>query len=94
MIDFFILSQIPRNTKKKLEELKIRYVLNSNQGEDEGTQTLDSTEIAIRKTTSDISSTEQVSKNLYYAIQHLEKRNVGKYKGLLDVEECIRLRYS
>ena len=77
--------------KKKLQKLKIRYVLNSNQGEDEGTQTLDSTEIAVNKNISDISSNkQQVSKNLYNAIQHLEKRNVGKDKGLLDVEECIQ----
>ena len=77
--------------QEKLQKLKIRYVHNSNQGEGEGTQTLDSTELAISKNTSDNLSTEQqVSKNLYNAIQHLEKRNVGEDKGLLDVEECIQ----
>ena len=74
-----------------MKDLKIKYILNSNQGEDEGTQTLNSTKIAVNKNTSDnLSSEEQVSKNLYNAIQHLEKRNIGEDKGLLDVEECIQ----
>ena len=77
--------------QKKLKDLKIKYILNSNQGEDEGTQTLDSTELAIKKNISDIlSSEEQVSKNLNDAIQHFEERNTGEDKGLLDVEECIQ----
>ena len=77
--------------QKKLQELKIKYILNSNQGENEGTQTLDSTKIAVNKNTFDnLSFEEQVSKNLNDAIQHLEERNIGEDKGLLDVEECIQ----
>ena len=74
-----------------LLELKIRYVLSSNQGEDEGTKTLESTKIALNKNKSEaFSLQEQVSLNLYNAIQHLEERNLGNDRGLLDVEECIQ----
>ena len=77
--------------KKKLQELQIKYILHCNYGEAEGTQTLDSTKIAVNKNVSEFLSTEEiVSKNLYNAIQHLEERNTGEDKGLLDVEECIQ----
>ena len=83
-----------RNTQdyqRKLYDLKVKFVLNSNCGENEGTQTMDSTVSALNKRDGErISSEEQVSKNLLDAINHLESRNSGADRGLLDVEECIQ----
>ena len=77
--------------KKMLNELKLKFVLNSNHGENEGTQTMESTETAINKREEDkFSLEEQVSKNLLEALNYLEKRNLDQDKGMLDVEECIQ----
>ena len=89
-LDFY--KSIPNNQKyqNKLCELKIKYVLNSNRGENEGTQTLESTEAALnRKDHEDVSSKEQVTQNMEAALKHLEERNSGENKGLMDVEEFI-----
>ena len=77
--------------EKRLKKLKLKFVLSSNQGENEGTQTMESTELAINKIDeNNFSSKEQVLKNLFKALNYLEKRNFDKDKGLLDVEECIQ----
>ena len=75
----------------KLYKLKVNFVFNSNCGENEGTQTLEDTVTALNKKNSNSisSAEEQVSINLMDAINHLEKRNSGNDRGLLDVEECI-----
>ena len=90
--DFKFYESIPNAQKyqDKLYELKIRYVLNTNRGENEGTQTLESTRTALnREDQENVSSEEQVSKNLGAALKHLEERNSGENKGLMDVEEFI-----
>ena len=77
--------------KKKLEELKSKFILNSNLGENEGTLTMESTKIALEKINDqNVNSKEQVSINLLRAMNHLIERNSGKDKGLLEVEECIQ----
>ena len=77
--------------QKKLKELKLRFVLRSNYGENEGTQTMESTELAINKRDKEkFSHKEQVSKNLFKALNYLEERNLNQDKGLLDVEECVQ----
>ena len=86
---------IVQNTKEyqnRLKKLKIRYIFNSNQGESEGTQTMESTEQALnRKENEHVVAEEQVSRNLLAALKHLENRNSeDENKGLLDVEECIQ----
>ena len=76
--------------ESKLIELKLKFVHSCNVGENEGTQTLESTRNAVnRKVDENISLEEQVSKNLWAALKHLEERNSGEDKGLLDIEECI-----
>ena len=83
--------QNTQDYQRKLYDLKVKFVLNSNCGENEGTQTMDSTVSALNKRDGErISSEEQVSKNLLDAINHLESRNSGADTGLLDVEECIQ----
>ena len=77
--------------EKRLNTLKLNFVLCSNLGENEGTQTMESTETAINKKKEEkCSLEEQVSKNLIQALNYLEKRNLDQDKGLLDVEECIQ----
>ena len=49
-------------------------VFNNNRGEDEEIKTMDSTEIALNKIDDvDISSEKRVSRNLYAAINYLER---------------------
>ena len=76
----------------KMHQLKLSYVLHSNCGEGEGTQTIKSTEKAVNKTDNErILAEEQVSRNIFAALNHLEKRNVGdENAGFLDIEECIQ----
>ena len=85
-------AQNTKEYKNRLENLKLRYILNSNHGEGEGTQTMETTEQAINKKENErILSEEQVSRNLLAALDHLEIRNSeDENKGLLDVEECIQ----
>ena len=79
------------NYERKLLELKTIFVLSTNCGENEGTQTMNSTQNSINKQNNEyISFEQQVSKNLFAAVNHLEKRNSGADKGLLDIEECIQ----
>ena len=76
--------------EKRLCKLNVKFVVSSNQGENEGTQTTKSTELAINKKDKDnFFSKEQVSKNLFKALNFLEKRNSDENKGMLDVEECV-----
>ena len=83
-------SQDTQEYQCKLCELKVNFVLNSNCGENEGTQTMEDTVTALNKKNSNsISFEEQVSVNLLDAINYLQERNSGDDKGLLDVEECI-----
>ena len=91
--DFKFYESIPnaQEYQGKLYELKLRYVLNTNRGENEGTQTLESTRTALnREDHENVSSEEQVTKNLGAALKHLEERNLGECKGLMDVEEFIQ----
>lgn len=74
-----------------LQDMKLRYILNTNIGEEEGTKDLLSTKKALEKgDTENIAPPEKVSRNLLRAINHLEKINQGPDKGLLDIEECIQ----
>ena len=85
-------AQNTKECKNRLKILKLNYILNSNHGEGEGTQTMETTERAINKKENErILPEEQVSRNLLAALDHLEIRNSeGQNKGLLDVEECIQ----
>ena len=70
-----------RNTRR-LYRLKLDYVLNSNRGEGEETQTRESTEEAINeRNDQSLSNEKQVSKNLFTALNHLEERNSGEDKA-------------
>jgi len=78
----------------KVENLKIQYILSSNVGESEGTQTLETTKdaIAIKNDKVIPNEKQQVSINLAEAIDHLKIRNFENdiAEGLLDIEECIQ----
>ena len=54
---------------------------------------MDFTELTLNKIDDgDIFSEQRVLRNLFPAINYLEKRNSGKNEGLLDVEKCIQDR--
>ena len=74
-----------------MHKLNVEFMLNNNRGKEEETKTRNSTEFALNKRDNDdISSEERVSRNLYAATYYPEKRNSGKNRGMLDVEEWIQ----